>query len=126
MTEHRLGINPGFLTKHTLSLSDTANSDFNAIMAEIDELPCVDMVRFDKRKRHLKIAYDASNHNIDEMIAIVERHGVAIKDSWWSRIKLGWQRQSDENIKENAHHEAACCSKMPPGFGGNKTYRRRV
>jgi len=120
MTEHRLGINPGFLTKHTLSIRDAANSDFSAIVADIDELPCVDRVQFDARKRHLKIAYDASHHNIDEMIAILEKHGAAVKDSWWSRTKLGWQRQTDANIKDNAHHEAACCSKMPPGFGGKR------
>jgi hypothetical protein len=120
MTEHRLGINPGFLTKHTLSLASLNPSNISVIVAEIDELPCVDGVRFDEHKQTLKIAYDASHHNIDEMIAIVEKHGAAIKNSWWSRTKLGWQRQTDENIKDNAAHEAACCSKMPPGFGNKR------
>ena len=94
------------------------------MVAEVDELPCVDKVQFDERAQSLKIAYDASHHNIDEMIAIVGKHGVVIKDSWWGRTKLGWQWQTDENIKDNAKHEATCCSKMPPGFG-SKRYRSK-
>lgn len=120
MTEHRPGVNPGFLTQHSLKVVESEHSDFDAVLTEIDGLPCVDRVRFDDRKKILKIAYDASHHNIDEMIAIVEKHGAVIKNSWWSRTKLGWQRQTDENIKDNAKHEAHCCSKMPPGFGNKR------
>ena len=114
MAEHRLGINPGFLTKHSLSLRGVNESNAKAITEELDGLPCVDRVWLSTTKGTLKIAYDASHHNIDEMIAIVEKHGAAIKNNWWSRTKLGWQRQTDENIKDNARHEAHCCNKMPP------------
>ncbi len=114
MTEHRAGVNPGFLTRHTLSLTGLNSNSINELVAEIDELPGVDRVWLNERKQTLKIAYDASHHNIDEMIAIVDKHGTAIKDNWWSRTKLGWQRQTDENIKDNAKHETHCCNKMPP------------
>ncbi|MDF1644977.1 MAG: hypothetical protein P1U80_12430 [Pseudomonadales bacterium] len=120
MTEHRLGINPGFMAKHTLTLSGLNQSNKQSIVSEIDQLPCVDDVSLNEDKQTLRVAYDASHHNIDEMIAIVEKHGGVIKDSWWSRTKLGWQRQTDDNIKENAKHEAACCSKMPPGFNNKR------
>jgi cation transport ATPase len=89
-------------------------SNAHAITVELDGLPCVDGVSLNRTKETLKIAYDASHHNIDEMIAIVEKHGAAIKDSWFSRTRLGWQRQTDGNIKDNARHEAHCCNKMPP------------
>ena len=85
-------------------------SNAQIIAEELDELPCVDGVWLNERKQTLKIAYDASHHNIDEMIAIVEKHGAAIK----SRTRVGWQRQIDENIKDNARHEAHCCNKIPP------------
>tara|TARA_R110000868_G_scaffold96209_3_gene264719 strand:+ start:2728 stop:3075 length:348 start_codon:yes stop_codon:yes gene_type:complete len=114
MSEHRLGINPGFLTKHTFGLSGLNESNAQAIAVELDKLPCVDGVWLNRNKESLKIAYDASHHNVDEMIAIIEKHGAKVKDSWWSRTKLGWQRQTDENIKDNAKHEAHCCNKMPP------------
>jgi len=117
MTEHRPGVNPGLLTKHTLSLVLADDSDISAIVAEMDELPGVDQVRFDKRNQRIKVAYDASRRNISEMVFIVEKHGVAIKNSWWSRIKLGWQRQTDENIRGNAKHVAQCCNKPPTAYG---------
>lgn len=114
MSAHRYGINPGFLTRHTLKVSGLNENNARAIIAELDELPCMDGVWLNRTKGTLKITYDASHHNIDEMIAIIEKHGAAIKDSWWSRTRLGWQRQTDENIKDNAKHEAHCCNKMPP------------
>lgn len=114
MSEHRLGINPGFLIKHSLSLRGVNESNANAMTAELDALPCVDGVWLNRTKGTLKIAYDASHHTIDEMIAIVEKHGATVKDSWWSRTRLGWQRQTDENIKNNAKHEPHCCHKMSP------------
>lgn len=120
MTEHRLDMNLGFLTTHTLNLSELNKTNAKAIVTEIDQLLCVDSVQMNDAKQALRIAYDASHHNIDEMIAIVERRGAVVKNSWWNRTKLGWQRQTDENIKDNAKHEAACCSKMPPGFNNKR------
>ena len=114
MSEHRPGVNPGFLTKHTLSLLGVNESNAKAITGELDGLPCVDRVWLNRTKGTLKIAYDGSHLNIDEMIAIVEKHGAAIKENWWSRTKLSWQRQTDQNIKDNAKHEAHCCNKVPP------------
>ncbi|MDF1588093.1 MAG: hypothetical protein P1P93_02910 [Gammaproteobacteria bacterium] len=113
MTEHRLGINPGFLTKHRLNLAGLDQADSKAMIAEIDAQPWVDRVCLNKQT--LIIAYEASRHNIDELIAIIEKYGASIKDSWWSRTKLGWQRQTDENIKNNARHEPHCCNKIPSG-----------
>jgi len=120
MTEHRQGVDPGFLIKHRLNLAGTGLADIGALVAEIDELPCVDQVQFDKGKQQLKIAYDASHHNIDEMIGIVEKYGGVLKDSWWNRARLNWQRQTDENIRNNATHEAHCCSKPPAGYHRNR------
>lgn len=113
MSRHRSGINPGFITKHTLSLCGLNKHNATLIVRELDELPCMDVVKFNEAKQKLKIAYEASHHNIDEMIAIVEKYGASVKDSWWSRTKLGWQRQTDQNIKDNAKHKAHCCNKIP-------------
>lgn len=113
MTEHRQGINTGFLTHHTLSLKGLTEANANAILAELDELPCMDSVALNREKKTMKLAYDASHHDIDEMLAIIEKHGASVKNSWWSRTKLNWQRQTDENIKSNAKSEPHCCNKVP-------------
>ncbi|MBD2859866.1 hypothetical protein IB286_12720 [Spongiibacter sp. KMU-158] len=116
MTTHRFGINPGFLAKHKVKLHKLDPTNASKILAEIDELPWIDQVSLNSKNGQLKMVYEASHHNIDEMIAIIEKHGASISNDFWSRIKLGWQRQIDENIKDNAKHEAACCSKIPPGY----------
>ena len=113
MNEHRLGINPGFLTKHTLNLCGLNKENAKGVLAELDQLPCMDKVALDEEKQILEIYYDASHHNIDEMISVIKKHGVSTKDNWWTRAKLEWQRQMDENIKDNASHEAHCCNKLP-------------
>ena len=113
MNEHRLGITPGFLTKHKLSLNGLDDNNAKAIQEELEDLPCVDGVKMNQDKGILKIAYDASHHNIDEMIAIVQKHGATLKDTWWTRVRLSLQRQTDENIKSNASHEVHCCNKVP-------------
>lgn len=113
MTEHRLGINPGFLTKHTLNLQGLTPDNRQQLVTELDELLWVDGVSLNEQKHSLTIRYDASHHSIDELIALVRQHGVILKDNWWQRIKLGWQRQTDENIQDNARHEPHCCNKMP-------------
>ena len=116
MNKHRTGVNPGFLAKHKLTLTGLNASNAKAIFSEIDNLPVVDRVWMNEGKQTIKIAYDASYHDIDEMIGIIQKHDVEISDSWWMRTKLGWQRQTDQNIKDNSIHEANCCNKMPTNF----------
>lgn len=85
------------------------------MLTEINAQLWVDSVWLNEDKQTLKVAYEAAHHNIDELIVIVEKHGASIKDSWCSRTKLGWQRQTDENIKNNARHEPHCCNKVLSG-----------
>ncbi|MDF0534671.1 hypothetical protein PY479_10350 [Shewanella sp. A32] len=114
MNEHHSNVNPGFLTTHTLQLSGLNQQNTILIVRELEELPYMDSVTLNEAKQTIKLAYDASHHDIDEMIAIIKKYGAALFNSWWSRTKLGWQRQIDQNIKDNANLEAHCCNKMPP------------
>jgi hypothetical protein len=54
MSTHRSGINPGFLTKHTLSLAGLNENNAKLIVHELDELPCIDAVKLNKAKKTLK------------------------------------------------------------------------
>ena len=115
MSEHRVGVNPGFLAKHTLNLAGLSTAEGRLLVEELDELPGVDGVWLNEEKGRLKIAYDASKHNIDEVIACINRHGASLKAGWWDRLKLDWQRQTDQNLKDNANYKPHCCSKDPSG-----------
>lgn len=116
MTKHRIGVNPGFVTKHTLALDGLNDVNVKAIFSEIDNLPAVDGVWVNEEKQTVKIAYDASRHDIDEMIGIIQKHDAEISDSWWTKTKLGWQRQTDQNIRDNSTHVASCCNKAPTNY----------
>ncbi|NIW09206.1 MAG: hypothetical protein GWN33_00820 [Gammaproteobacteria bacterium] len=116
MNKHRTGVNPGFLAKHKLALSGLNATNVKSISAEIDKLWAVDGVLINEQKQTIKIAYDASHHDIDEMIEIIRKHDAEIDDSWWTRYKLGWQRQTDQNIKDNSMHVASCCNKAPTNY----------
>lgn len=116
MNKHRIGVNPGFLAKHKLALRGLNPANAKAIFSEIDQLPAVDSVSIDEEKQTIKIAYDASHHNIDEIIGIIKEQDVEISDGWWARTRLGWQRQTDQNIKDNSTHVASCCNKVPTNY----------
>ena len=116
MTEHREGINPGFLIHHKLALTGLSAANADDIRSELDELPGMDSVSVDTSRQCLKVAYDASHLNIDRIIEVIEQQGAGLRTGWWTRMKLNWQRQTDSNIQENFTHEAHCCSKMPSDY----------
>lgn len=122
MTEHREGIDPGFLITHKLALTGLAPGDASVLYRELEKLPGVDAVSVDESGQSVKIAYDASHQDIDHIIRVIEKQGAEVRSSWWNRIKLSWQRQTDRNIKDNFTHEAQCCSKMPTGY---KTLKKK-
>ncbi len=122
MTEHREGVDPGFLITHKLALTSLTASNTNRLYRELEELPGVDAVSVDESGQSLKIAYDASHQDIDHIIQVIEQQGAKVRSGWWSRIKLSWQRQTDRNIKDNFTHEAQCCSKVPTGY---KTLKKK-
>jgi len=116
MSEHRPGVREGFLTKHKLKLIDLTAENAEKIRSEIDAMISVDGVWIDLEKSIIKIAYDASRHGIDEMLEVIQKHGADVSPDWWNQWKLSWDRDTDQNIKDNANHEPHCCSKMPTNF----------
>jgi hypothetical protein len=116
MSEHKPGVKEGFLVKHKLKLKHLTEDSSEKIQSEIDGMISVDGVWTDLKKQTIKLAYDASHHNIGEMINIIEKHGAEISKDWWTRLKLGWAEDTDNNVKENANHEPHCCSKMPNNY----------
>lgn len=114
MSKHRPGINEGFLTKHKLKLVSLSAGNAEAIRSEIDAMFGVDGVWVDLDTGTIKVAYDGSLHDVDEMLDIVRKHGADVSPDWWNQFKLRRDREIDQNIKDNAKHEPHCCNKMPP------------
>ena len=64
MSEHRSGINPGFVTRHTLSLYGLDKHNAPLIVHDIGDLPYIDRVKLIEAKQMLTVAYDASAGNV--------------------------------------------------------------
>ena len=113
MSDHRPGVREGFLTTHKLTLTDLTAENAEQIRSKIDAMISIDGVWIDLDKSTIKIAYDASRHNIDEMLKIIQKYGADVSPDCWNQWKLGWDRYIDENIKNNATSRPHCCNKPP-------------
>lgn len=113
MSTHRAGVNAGYLIKHKLKLTGLTDDNAKLICDEINQIIGVDSVSIDRDKHTIKLAYDASIHDIDEMRSIIQKHKADLSPDFWNQLKLNWDRGTDNNIKENAAHEPFCCNKIP-------------
>ncbi len=112
---HKPGVDENYLMIRHLRLEGLTEENRLGITEEICQLIGVDAVSITESENILNVAYDASTRNIDEMEAIVEKHGCAIAHGWWTHFKEGWYRFTDQNVQDNAHHDPWSCHKKPPG-----------
>lgn len=112
---HRVGVHESCLVIRHLKLEGLDHDKAEAIGQEVDAIMGVDMVSLNEDEAILNVAYDASKLNIDTIEAIVHKHGADIGHGWATRFKEGWYRFTDQNIRDNFHHEPWSCHKPPPG-----------
>jgi len=112
---HKASVDTRFLVKRHLKLVITSAQNASDAEQELQAMMGVDVARIKAENKQLYIAYDASFKNLDEIEAILKKHNIEIASTFWNRIKAGWYKNTDENVKGNATHEAHCCNKMPPG-----------
>jgi NADP-dependent 3-hydroxy acid dehydrogenase YdfG len=66
---------------------------------------------------HLEVRYDASRIGFEEIEQILNEAGLARPTNLASRIKSGWFRFTDDNVRANAHATHTCCSRPPVSPG---------
>ena len=115
MDTHKIGINEAFLVKRKLKLSGLREQNLEELTAEIQLIRGIDTVGFDSTRERMQVSYDASVTSIDAILQVLKQHSVEPKKGWWNQYKLGWDRQIDQNVRDNAKHVPHCCSKPPPG-----------
>ncbi|AJQ97454.1 hypothetical protein [Gynuella sunshinyii] len=109
MTEHRLGVSENYLVKRKLVLDAHTNQDVQPAIAEIDKLYGLDKVDYDTEKCVLKLAYDGTRLDIEQIEAILEVHQITLKKGWWQKRRLKQYRFVDQNIRDNQKREPWCC-----------------
>lgn len=111
MRPHRASLHEGFLTTFSLKISGFTTKNRDAIVSDIDGLTGIDCGDILPANRELNVTYDASLLSIDTILSVLTKYGASVHPSWWNRIKLAWDRDTDANIKNNASSSPHCCNK---------------
>ncbi|CAI8225912.1 MAG: Uncharacterised protein [Marinobacterium sp. xm-d-530] len=115
MDTHKVGINEAFLVKRKLKLTGMTQQSVELAKREVESIRGVDMVDLGVKNGSLSVSYDASIASISAILDILESHDIKPESDWWNRLKLSWDKQIDQNVRDNAKHVPHCCSKPPPG-----------
>ena len=109
------------LTKHfwlnagRLKLTGMTLQSVELAKLEVGSIRGVDMEDLSVKSGRLSVSYDASVTSISAILEILESHDIKPACDWWSRVKLSWDKQIDQNVRDNAKHVPHWCSKPPPG-----------
>jgi hypothetical protein len=115
MSTHRPGVHEGYLVSHTLKVTDLTEDKSGAVLNDIDSQIGVDTTSVDPDHSEITVSYDASVIDMDTICQHLQQQGVGIDPGWWNQFKLNWDRQIDQNVKDNAAHEPSCCNKPLSG-----------
>ncbi|NRP27328.1 hypothetical protein XMD420_000931 [Marinobacterium sp. xm-d-420] len=115
MDTHKAGINEAFLVKRKLKLTGMTQQSVELAKQEVESIRGLDMVDLSVKSGRLLVSYDASITSISAILNILQSHDIKPASDWWNRLKLSWDKQIDQNIRDNARHVPHCCSKPPAG-----------
>jgi hypothetical protein len=113
--EHKFGIHEEYVVRRRLKLAERLRGPSAELLAALDATPGVTGAELDRARRRLSIAYDASAQCLDGVVEVLQAHGVATAKDWWSRLRVGWYRETDANIHENVGREPWSCHKNVAG-----------
>jgi len=113
--EHSVGVNEVNLVERRLKLAQGEQADIMLFLAEINEILGVDKVHYDEYSQQLFIAYDATHCSLVTIEKIMENYDIDWANTWWNRVKQSYYKFVDQNLKDNANHQATCCHQVPPG-----------
>jgi hypothetical protein len=88
-----------------------------AALNKMSEVEGVLETELDKSKMRLWLTYDALKTDYSTLCSELTKAGVRLAARIWSRWRRDWYSFQDRNIRDNAGHRPACCSKPPPGAG---------
>lgn len=108
-------VSEGFVLRRRLPI-DVGEGDLNAALGALGRLPGMVSVRVRNYDR-LVLKYDASQIQIDQIVALLTCDNILIRQGYWQRLRLGWYRFVDQNSLANAQlTRSHCCNKPPKGY----------
>lgn len=118
--DHRPGVKEINLVRRNLKLEGVTEDNREAIILEIDTLVGIESVSFDASTATINMAYDATHCDLDGIEALLQVHGADTSQGLWTKIKEGYYKFVDQNIKDNDEHDPHCCNAMPKALPGSR------
>ena len=111
--EHRVGVTEVNLVIRKLQLKGLTEFNRAKILSEIDEAFGIDSVTLDLKEGLLLMAYDVTHITLDAIKLIIRKHGADSTDSWRGRLKEGYYKFVDQNMRDNKTHKPISCHQAP-------------
>lgn len=108
---HRPGVSETDLVTRKLRLQPSSLQQIDAAIEAIDSMFGLDCIEFDQQTAELHLAYDASHLGLDAIEQVLQEYGIRTGQSFWLRLRYGYYRYVDQNIKDNKHHKPWSCHK---------------
>ena len=63
---------------------------------------------------------NATHCDLAGIEAVLQTHGADTSNGIWTKIKEGYYKFVDQNIKDNDEHDPHCCNAMPKALPGSR------
>ena len=77
----------------------------------------------DPEHRMVRVRYDVRRFNFAEVQTLLDLAGTSRREGLWQRWRTAWFANLDATMRDNAEHQPACCSRLPPGAGKSTSTR---
>ncbi|AQS36244.1 hypothetical protein Sps_01055 [Shewanella psychrophila] len=118
--DHRFGVKEANLVVRYLKLEGITPKNRDKLVSSIDLIVGIDSVSYDESVKTLKIAYDASHCDLDLFERLIQAQGGALSLGVWTKVKEGFYKYVDQNVKDNAEHDPYCNNALPKSLPGSR------
>lgn len=104
-------LNAEFILKRRLKLVQAVPNNA-ALQLKLEALEGMAAVTWQGECK-LELRYDASQLQLDQIIAVLTQSGVTLQQGRLARMRLNWYRMTDRNTWDSSRHVPHCCNKSP-------------
>lgn len=117
---HRFGVKEENLVVRHLKLEGITQANKDEILDRIDHVIGIDSVSFDEESATLILAYDATHCDLALFQQLIQEQGADLSHTMWTRVKEGYYKYVDQNVKDNAEHDPYCNNALPKALPGSR------
>jgi hypothetical protein len=124
MTEVAQNGDSEVIVERTFRVERDSAEALDAAIGQLLEQPGMTSAELLDKPPGVRVRYDTRELDAVAVLHLLSDLGIRPATGLWQRWRSAWLAMLDGNIKDNAAHRPACCSKPPPGAGRGITGRR--